>query len=163
MKTIPLSQGLVAIVDDDDFESLSAHRWYAHCPNGATWYAVRNGKVGEHRKRFYMHRVVLSAPKGAIVDHIDGNGLRNTKSNLRICTYSENARNRIGVKTNPSGFKGVKRKPHLRKRPWVASIQTNKKVVHLGCFATPEEAARAYDEAALLFHGPFARLNFPKA
>jgi len=162
MKTIPLSQGLVAIVDDDDFELLAVHRLYAHKPK-STWYAVRNGKVSEGRSRFFMHRVITAASTGETVDNIDGDGLNNRRANLRLCTLQENALNLGRRIDNTSGYKGVRLRLHLKSRPWVATIQRDGKSYHLGCFLTAEEAARAYDEAAINLHGPFARLNFPRA
>lgn len=107
-----------------------------------------------------MHRFIMDAPKGQQVDHINGNKLDNRKSNLRICSHSENLRNQRKPKDNKSGFKGVSW--HKGAKRWCAEIRSNGKRHHLGYFDTAEDAAKAYDIAATLIHGDYARLNFPK-
>ncbi len=149
MKEILLTQGKVAIVDDEDFEWLNQWKWCAKKgPN--TSYAKRATQL-------YMHRLILSAEKGMFVDHINGNGLDNRRENLRVCTHAENMRNsKLSIK-NTSGYKGVY---WCKKRSlWIANIQNNGKVKNLGGFKIKELAARAYNEAAHNFHGEFARLN----
>jgi len=105
-----------------------------------------------------MHRLILNAPPDLKVDHINGNGLDNRKENLRLATTPQNVRNARLSLRNSSGFKGVKRK----RQKWQASIVFNGKTIRLGVFDAREDAARAYDIAALLLHGEFARVNFPK-
>jgi hypothetical protein len=153
-KTIPLSRGLVAIVDDADFESLSAHKWYAfqgHC----TFYAVRNVRHPNQRI-IYLHRVLLNAPFGLQVDHVNRDGLDNRRCNLRFATNSQNNRNRaVSKKRSSSGYKGVSWS-RLNKN-WRARITINGLETHLGAFATPEAAHAAYCVAAKELHGEFAR------
>jgi hypothetical protein len=156
MKTIPLSQGRVAIVDDRDFETLNRYKWYAQ-KIGNTLYAARHA-TGRHRT-IYMHRQIpgITDP-GIFVDHRNGNGLDNRRQNLRLATKTENARNRPAPKNNTSGFKGVHW--HKQGNAYRARIKVNGKNIHLGLFPTPTEAARAYDQAARKYFGEFARTNF---
>jgi len=146
MKSIPLSQGKFALVDDDDYEWISKKKWYFR-GNG---YAAHRGVL--------MHRAILKTPKGMSTDHIDGNKLNNQKSNLRICTHTENIQNSKRNSGNVSGYKGVSQ-DKARGR-WRAYIKSNKRMIHLGYFLTAEDAAHAYDEAARKYHGEFARTNF---
>lgn len=86
-------------------------------------------------------------------------GLNNTRNNLRLATYSQNRVNRELRSNNKSGFKGVCW--NKSRENWEVTIQINGKHRHIGYYDTPEEAARVYDEAAIKYHGEFARLNFP--
>ena len=155
MKRIPLTQGKFAIVDDEDFEYLSQFKWCAS-KNGNRYYAKRS--IWENGRRFLlpMQNAIMGVPHGVIVDHIDQNGLNNTRHNLRVCTRAENNYNKGKQKNNTSGFKGVSRD----RRKWCAVIWMNRTRKHLGFFSTPEEAARAYDAAARELHGDFACTNF---
>lgn len=152
VREIPLTKGYVALVDAADFDWLRGFSWQVH-ERPHTQYAT--GRVGGRMER--MHRVILGAGSGVIVDHIDGNGLNNTRANLRFCTAAENARN-MGCK-NPAGLKGVR----PRQDKWRAAIWLDGRQRSLGTFASVEEAARAYDAAAVSAYGDFARLNFPAA
>ena len=106
-----------------------------------------------------MHRVVMNNPKTKIVDHKNNDEtLNNQRENLRVCTYSQNAMNRGARSTNTSGYKGVSFSKATGK--FNAVIWINKKGKFLGSFLNPEDAARAYDEAANKYHGDFARTNF---
>lgn len=156
-REIRLSRGLVAVVDEKDFASLSACRWMAmpRDQTGAKYYASR----AAGRKTIYMHRHILGAAVGQEVDHIDGDGLNNCRSNLRLCDHRLNCVNRRGY--NPlSGFRGVYATPLATR--WVAKISDgHRKLTHLGTFSSKEEAAVAYDRAASSLYGQFAVLNFP--
>lgn len=161
MKEIPLTQGLVALVDDDDFEWLSQWKWCL-LPDRKTHYAGRNRRLSDgHGGVLRMHRVILDAPAGFVVDHIDHNGLNNQRNNLRLCTHRENIANNQRAR-GASGFRGVKLDKHRKGKPFMARIRTDGRLFHLGCFEKPEDAARAYDDAALARWGEFATLNFPK-
>lgn len=97
MKEISLTQGKVAIVDDEDFEYLNRWKWHAR-KNGQTWYALRSKSWRIQGKRYGitipMHRVIMGAPEGRVIDHLNRDGLDNRRSNLRVTTFEENARNR---------------------------------------------------------------------
>lgn len=152
MKTIQLTQGKVALVDDEDYENLRGFRWCAFF-NRNTHYAARraNGKT------LLMHREILGAKRGELVDHRDGNGLNNCRENLRRCTNAQNLLNRRRHKNNACGVKGVRW--CNRDKKWLAQIYFKKKRYYLGRFPTLQEAAHAYNEAARKYHGEYARLN----
>lgn len=156
MKEIPLSRGLVALVDDADFDEVASFgKWYAN-PNCRTFYARKNFRRNRIYSSLLMHRLITGWD---YVDHINGNGLDNRRANLGLANDALNAMNRRIRSNNTSGFKGVS----LCGRRWKAQITAGGVHVHIGSFATPEEAARAYDAAALIHHGAFAHLNFPSA
>ncbi len=156
MKQIPLTQGKFAIVDDEDFERLSKFKWFASKVGSGAFYAMRTIREGGCKRILPMQNAVMSVQHGVIVDHIDRNRLNNRRDNLRICTQAQNSCNRSMMRNNTSGFKGVSR--HGKK--WQSRIKLDGKSMFLGYFNTKEEAARAYDAAAVKFHGEFASLNF---
>lgn len=146
---IVLTQGKVALVDDADFEMLSQWKWCV-----SMGYALRGCRIGSKQFRFLMHRVITAAPKGVGVDHIDRNRLNNCRSNLRLVSQGVNVQNTTRV--GKSMYRGV----HFHANGYTAYINFENKRNHLGRFKKPEEAARAYDEAALRLYGPQAYLNF---
>lgn len=158
MKEIPLTQGKVALVDDDKFEELSRYNWCA-AKNGRTFYAMRSTPRDENGKQkgIWMHHELL--PGELKVDHRDGNGCNNQLDNLRFATNSQNAQNRQKCLGRSSKFKGVdwNKKTSL----WRAFICKNGVRKFLGYFDSEENAAMAYDSSAVILHGEFARLNFP--
>lgn len=157
-KQISLTQGLFATVDDTDFEFLNQWKWCAHTKDGKKFYAVRSGLRLPFQKTIYMHRVIMNTPDDMDVDHRDGNGLNNTRGNLRNCTNTQNQRNREKLSNNTSGYKGVTWNKEREK--WVAQIKVNGKLIRLGRFSKIEDAAHAYDQAAKKYFGEFARTNF---
>jgi hypothetical protein len=153
-KRIPLGDGLYAYVDAADYEWLS--RW--------TWHLI-NGYAGrwEKGKQVYMHREIMQPSKGMKVDHKHRNKLDNTRDNLRVCTQRENILNQATKGGSASRFKGVLyRKYRSGRRKCYATIRINGKKTCLGSFDEEEDAARAYDRAAVEHHGEFAYLNFPE-
>lgn len=158
MREIPLSRGYVALVDDEDYSrAMAGGPWHAN-PRGRTVYAQRNRKRDDGSWTTQsLHGFLTGLP---YVDHRNGDGLDNRRTNLRPSTAAQNAANQRTNATNTAGFKGVQRN-RSRGLPWRAQIGAARKKYHLGLFATPEAAARAYDEAARRLHGEFARLNFP--
>jgi hypothetical protein len=152
MKTIKLTLGKVAIVDNDDFDKLNQWKW--NCVNG---YAARlvSRKLGK-RVMIYMHREILGTPDGMECDHINSNRLDNRKQNLRICNRSQNQANRSKSSNNTSGYKGVNW--HKVNQKWRAKIKINGRSKYLGCFTDIEDAAKAYEKAAIEYFGEFARV-----
>jgi len=156
MIQIPLTHGKVAIVDDCD-AAQAIHKWFVK-RDRHTWYAARNITAAPTiRKTLRLHREILGVGPGQCIDHVNGDGLDCRRSNLRLATQSQNQQNQGKNKRNKCGFKGV----FQRKGTWYSHIRIDGRLVHLGCFRTPEDAARTYDEAARKHHGDFARLNFP--
>ena len=149
MKTIKLIHGYEAQVDDEDYVYLSQFNWNYH-KDRYTGYAIND-------KLVRMHRLIMQPPKGMVVDHIDGNGLNNCRSNLRICTNQENLCNKRKYKNNKSGFKGVSWRKQCSK--WRAYIQINNKQKHLGYFKTAELAYEEYCKASKLYHKEFGRIK----
>jgi len=159
MKRIPLTLGKFALVDDEDYGWLSQWKWHALKARN-TYYAQRSVPLGNGKyKNLRMHREVVKTPQGLFTDHIDGDGLNNQKANLRFCTLQQNQFNRSPRKNCTSKFKGVSWKKSDKK--WVAKINIDKKVTHIGFFTDEVEAAKAYDRMAREVYGEFARLNFP--
>ena len=154
---IPLTRGRLAIVDSEDFEQLSKHKWYAQkCKN--SFYALRNTKGSPTRTKEYMHRKIINAQEGQEIDHRNGNGLDNRRCNLRDCTRSQNNQNRHKTK-GTSQYKGVSWYKNGNK--WRTEIMLNLKRYHLGYFNSEIEAAKSYDKKAKELFGEFALLNFP--
>lgn len=158
MKTIPLTQGKVALVDDADFETASQFKWHA-VRKGRGIYA-RHMQRKPHRRgaSIYLHQLLM--PGVPEIDHKDGNGLNNQRENIRPVSHMLNMR---GFRTKQIGassmFRGVSW--DCNKRKWQAYINYNKKRIPLGRFESENEAARAYDLAAKKLFGEFACPNFP--
>lgn len=155
---IPVSQNRIALVDDEDAPAISAMRWHLNRRYAASSPYDPTTKKG---RTTYMHRLIMDAPPGMDVDHINGDCLDNRRANLRLCTRSENCRNQAGhVHTSKtSRYKGVCW--HKGAQRWQATIGIHRRMSWLGAFDTEVEAALAYDAAARELHGEFARLNFP--
>jgi len=149
---LPISKGLETIIDESDYLMLKESNMMKWCAqkNGKRFYVSktinRSGKI-------YLHRYIMNPGDGLCVDHINGDSLDNRRSNLRICSYRENARN---VKKNR--FKGIAKTKSGR---FTAQIEVNGVHMNLGTFTKDVDAARAYDIAAALCFGEFASFNFP--
>lgn len=157
-REIPLTRGMVAIVDAADHAELSRHRWHYN-PGGHSGYAVRAEYADGVQYKVQMHRQITGAKDGELVDHINRNGLDNRRANLRVCANTQNLWNRASY-IGRSKYKGVSWRAN--RGHWKVSIQVNKKRIYLGSFTSEIEAACAYDAAAVEHYGVFAYLNFPR-
>lgn len=154
MICIPLTQGKHAIIDNDDWELVSKHRWHANKPVGDKFYAMTNTTNSNLPMHRPMHRLILGLTDGDTwVDHKDGDTLNNTRSNLRVCTPQQNACNRRIRSDNTSKYKGVSYRKDTGL--WRARIGAKGVVINLGNFQDPLDAYGAYCEAAKELHGDF--------
>lgn len=155
---IKLTQGFVAIVDDIDAD-FAKHKWHAQSAKRGKPYAARGG--GNHK--VLLHREIIERMIGRsllpveVVDHIDRDQLNNTRANLRAVTQGQNVQNANLRSSSTTGFKGVSLVKHTGK--YIANLKVSGKKLHLGCYQTAEEAAIAYNHAALKHYGELASFN----
>jgi hypothetical protein len=162
MALIPVGRNQYAIVDDDDYEFLMQWEWHAELQRNAAfvrYYVMRmEGPRGDSH-RIYMHREILKAPKGILVDHGDGDGLNNRRSNIRLATKSNNQWNRGPSRRNTSGHKGITWDKSMQK--WKAALMHtengSKRTINIGRYESKEEALRAYRNVAMRMRGEFFR------
>lgn len=155
MKTIELSGGLLAIVDDQDFERVSKYHWCADRQRHTT-YALGFDHIDGKRKRIMMHRFIIGPPAGTKVDHLDGNGLNNIRDNLRLASNSQNCWNSVKPRSGvTSKYKGVSRS----RGGYQVAIKFKGTKYHLGRFRNEDEAGLAYNIKAKELFGEFAKLN----
>ena len=140
------------LVDANDATLLGQWTWRL----SSDGYAVRSETKNGAKRTIYLHRAVMQAPRGAIVDHVNGDRLDCRRANLRLVTPSQNNANSVD-RPRHSGYRGVY--PHRQAQKWVSQISINGRLRHLGLFDDPADAARAYDRAARSLHGQFARTN----
>lgn len=160
MRVLPLSQGRVALVDDEDHEWLSRWKWSAkkvESKNKTNWYAVRAELRGGHTKIFFMHREIMRTTKGQKVDHRDGCGLNNQRSNLRFCSQSQNMWNACKAGAFTSRYKGVSW--DKSRSLWRSSINFFSEHIFIGRFQLEIQAAVAYNARSVLLFGEFANRN----
>jgi hypothetical protein len=155
-KQIRISETAFATVDDEDYERVSAHKWHAlKRADGNPRYARTSMKQPDGTfKCVLMHRFILDAADGALVDHRDGDGLHNIRDNLRSANSRQNASNSCA--RGVSGLNGVRR---LGKDKFLSLIAPRGMEIYLGYYPTPEEAGAVYNAAAVRVYGEFARLN----
>ncbi len=152
VREILLTRDKVTFVSEDDWPLVKGRRWQAQYNSHAgKWYAVSVVTAGGKKRKVYLHRLITDCPPGLVVGHRDGDGLNNWRENLRVTTHAFNAANCCAFGSIP--FRGVTREG----RRYRAKINDK----HLGMLGTAEEAAQAYDAAALAAWGPFAWFNFP--
>jgi hypothetical protein len=153
MKRIKLTQGKFAIIDDDDYEKVSKYKW--HLDKGTSILYARSTIDG---RKIRLHRFVTDIKdKKLLVDHNDSDGLNCQKGNLTICNHSQNGANTRKIKSGSSRYKGVRWVKARSK--WNARITVDKVVKHLGTFSDENDAGKAYNAAAVLAFGEFARIN----
>lgn len=156
-KFIPLTQDAIALVDDEDHERAMQFKWMlARTGRGDYPYAARQSRKSEGgmKRMVYLHRFILDAQQGQQVDHINGDTLDCRRSNLRLCTHAENLRNKRKPINSTNPYKGVTRSS-------VGTFNVRCSRRYVGTYVSPEEAARAYDQAAREMYGEFANVNFP--
>lgn len=160
MIIIPLTQGQVSLVCDCCYEKVKCYKWYAKFSESTnSFYATTNIGKYPNRKTLRMHRLILPTDSRLDIDHKDMNTLNNQCNNLRVASRSQNRSNTKIQSNNTTGYKGVYY--HKKNDRWCAQIKVMGKFIYLGSFPSKEEAAAAYDLAAIQYFKEFARLNFP--
>lgn len=146
------------LVEEQDYSILQQPGWYV-VAKGKDFKVVKDIFCDGKRRKVFLHRILMNPLKGQIIDHINGNGLDNRRSNLRICTQMENSRNCRG-RFYTSKYKGVSflGRSALH-HPWVAQLRAAGKLVYRRCFKYEVDAALAYNTVALRYFGEFARIN----
>lgn len=163
VKRIPLSKGMFALVDEVDYPKLATFKWHAMSSgtngHGRTWYAVRSlPKINGTYPKVFMHRQIMGVD--SMIDHKDGNGLNNTRDNLRPANRAENNRNIAKPRHGKTSiYKGVYWDRH--KNRYKAALRVYRKNVSIGYFRDQADAAWAYDREARKRFGAFAFTNFP--
>jgi hypothetical protein len=153
---VPIIGGENVLVDPEDERHVVGARIWRRTTHGG-------GRTGpdyvNHRSGTRLHRIIMDCPANMTVDHINGNTMDNRRSNLRLATQSQNQMNRGSCRGSSSRYKGVSH--HKLTDKFTAQIRVDGKKRHLGLFVSEEEAARAYDVAAIEAFGEFARPNLP--
>lgn len=150
-------KGHEVLIDKDKVELVYGRKWHLSRHINESPYLASNYKIQNKWYKILLHRLLLNAEKEQIVDHINGNTLDNRISNLRFCTSADNAKNRRSYK-GLSKYKGVILKTYKNTR-YIAQIRSDKHNIHIGSFSSEIEAAKAYNQAAIKYHGEFANLN----
>lgn len=141
-----------ALVDDEDYEYLNQFNWYLKNNGYATRrIGKRTGNNGK-QKLVYMHREILNFPKTGVTDHINGNRLDNRRKNLRVCSITENCRNKRTLsKRNKSGVTGVYWAKEIKR--WIAQIRHDEETLYLGCFKNKQKAVETRKQAEFFYWG----------
>lgn len=159
---VPLNRGYFTAIDEIDADLVTC-KFQVGISASTKVYAIKPSTLNGKYKPLKVHRLIMERVLGRpllpteLVDHADGDGLNNRRSNLRLCTKSTNAVNSKRRSDNQSGFKGVCFHPFSGL--WRAYIRAEGKQVSLGYFKTPQEAHEAYKVAAVKFYGEFARFE----
>jgi hypothetical protein len=148
------------LFDEEDRKIIESYKWrvcqsrytfyvIAHIPHPdggwIEWYNPKRGRIQRHRRKTtcYLHRLILNATKSKVIDHIDGNGLNNTRKNLRLVSAMQNRRNTKKQSNNTSGYKGVYYSK--KNKNWCSAVCHRGKNIYIGSYDTAEDAAKAYD------------------
>lgn len=154
MKRVKLTCGKYALIDDEDFDRIEKHSWHL-VKIGSVFYAATGIWNGSNMTTYYLHRFIMNTPKRLVTDHIDGNGLNNQKSNLRVCTSSQNHMNTGLQKNNTSGYRGVMW--YKRDKKWLAVIKIDKKLINLGKYKEKSKAIEIRSKAEKKYYKEFAQ------
>lgn len=157
-KEIELTNGMKAIVDDEDYDYLLDYNWRA-LKNGKTYYAIFGKRVNGKYSNTWMHRMIMDAKnREDEINHIDHNGLNNQKNNLRKTTHKKVMWQKNAADSKPTKFKGISF--HKPSKKWRARIFVDGKMKYLGYYKNEIEAAKGYDNEQKKHYGEFANLNF---
>ena len=156
--------GKEVLVDDEDASKIQLYKWKLFVAKSAVdkgyFYFRATVDFKGKRVRMFLHRFIMECDTEMFIDHIDGNTLDNRKGNLRVCTRTENTRNRTTLKRNISGYRGVSYR--VKHKRWYASIKYNRHTYWLhSSDKDPKECALVYDQVGRLFFGEYFRPNFP--
>lgn len=157
MKKVELNGGCYVTIDDEDYDIISKHKWYVHwCGRRKKYkYAIANIRLSDGRRTtIKMHRVIMDAPSGYEIDHIDGDGLNNQRLNLRVVNKNQNMMNMAVHRDNQTGYKGVSKSRGVGR--YRARIRVYGKEICLGCYKTAIDAHHAYTKAANQYFGEYA-------
>ena len=152
---VPLTKGLVAVVDIDDLSVVEGYNWFSKIDKRCAYAMRKSVGLDGKRKTLLMHREIAYAPDSMEVDHIDSDGLNNRRINLRVATHEENTRNARVRLDNKSGVKGVHWSSRAQR--WMASVRIDGRQVHIGTFRDLDAAVTARKSATDKAHGRFAR------
>jgi hypothetical protein len=145
--------GHEVIIDKEDFNRVAEIGcWQIHDAGNNKYVVHYNYKL---LPAIRLHRIIINCPNDKVVDHINGDTFDNRKSNLRICTIHQNNFNKTKQKRNTSGYKGVSW--HIHDKKWQVTIQVSGKKLYIGQYHDIQEAHKAYCEAAIKYHGEYAR------
>lgn len=158
MIIIPLTQGQVTFIDDEDENLVSRYSWYAWKHRNTYYAATHVRGLNGLQTTVSMHRIIMDAEPGKEIDHRDHDGLNNQRYNLRQCTRQQNGSNQLKQKRKTTSiYKGVSW--NKQKRKWTSYIKVSNKTIHLGCSIDEDLAAELYNKAAINYFGEFAQLN----
>jgi AP2 domain len=156
---VPLTRGYEAVIDAADVHLVEGWNWYANIDGNTIYAARKTPRKPGPRTSIIMHRAIMACEKDVMIDHRNGNGIDNTRGNLRSATNTQNQWNQNPPPRGSSRFRGVCWAKDTQKWQAQICIGADKKRLYLGQFANETDAASAYNTAALIYHGDFASIN----
>jgi hypothetical protein len=143
------------LISKCDYERISVLKWRPHYGSKRQYFVH---SIAKPRQELMLHRFIMNATKGTVIDHINGNTLDNRRENLRVCSHSENMKNSKKRSNGKCPYKGVYFNKHVNK--WNPQIKVDGKRISLGYYLSAEEARNAYNEASRKYHGEFGRISY---